>query len=473
MKGYQGDRGSDSDRDGNRDGDEMTGEDRCGNAIPAGATDELRIARAALTRLLEPGSVLGATAVRVWGASRAVQILTGRDTPGADERQDLRLALASEGVTLTERTWTTSLAGWAARASSLAPERDLASLGRMGGGLLIPEDPEWPSGVDDLGPAAPVALWFRGAGPLSHESSTLAVVGSRDATGYGQSVTRTLAGGLAARGVTVMSGGAYGIDAMAHRAALTSGTGTPPTVAVMAGGLDRYYPAGHEDLLREVAAQGLLLSELPPGASPTRHRFLQRNRIIAALSAAVLVVEARWRSGAQNTAGHALGLGREVGVVPGPVTSPQSAGCHRLLRESPAVVVSDVEEALALMPSGGDTEHATGDRRAARLGPGSRGESGPGGSNSTATSGLSSGAPSTARPHDHLTVEELLVYEALPLRNAAPVDKLCAVAGLGPGTVMGTLKKLQRQSLAEQRESGWRRSAAKEGSQRHGQQGLR
>ncbi|REE02789.1 DNA processing protein [Citricoccus muralis] len=429
--------------------------------------DEIRIARAALTRLLEPGSVLGATAVRVWGASRAVQILTGRDTPGADERQDLRLVLASEGVTLTERTWSTSLAGWAARASSLAPERDLASLERLGGGLLIPEDPEWPSGVDDLGPAAPVALWFRGAGPVPRGSSTLAVVGSRDATGYGQSVTRTLAGGLAARGLTVMSGGAYGIDAMAHRAALASGTGAPQTVAVMAGGLDRYYPAGNEDLLREVVAQGLLLSELPPGASPTRHRFLQRNRIIAALSSAVLVVEARWRSGAQNTAGHALGLGREVGVVPGPVTSPQSAGCHRLLRESPAVVVSDVEEALALMPSGGgDAERAAGGRGSALHGASAGGAGdaggarGPGNSGNSDGSGVSGGPPSTARPHDHLTVEELLVYEALPLRNAAPVDRLCAVAGLGPGTVMGTLKKLQRQSLAEQRESGWRRGAA-------------
>ncbi|VXB21606.1 DNA-processing protein DprA [Citricoccus sp. K5] len=445
------------------DGYAMTGEDMSGTTIPAGATGELRIARAALTRLLEPGSVLGATAVRVWGASRAVQILTGRDTPGADERQDLRLVLASEGVTLTERTWTTSLAGWAARASSLAPERDLASLERLGGGLLIPEDPGWPSGVDDLGPAAPVALWFRGAGPVPRGSSTLAVVGSRDATGYGQSVTRNLAGGLAARGLTVMSGGAYGIDAMAHRAALASGTGMPPTVAVMAGGLDRYYPAGNEDLLREVVAQGLLLSELPPGASPTRHRFLQRNRIIAALSAAVLVVEARWRSGAQNTAGHALGLGREVGVVPGPVTSPQSAGCHRLLRESPAVVVSDVEEALALIPGGGDAEHAAGGGGSARhaASPGVAGAAGgPGGSGGSGGSGVSGGSPSAARPHDHLTVEELLVYEALPLRNAAPVDKLCAVAGLGPGTVMGTLKKLQRQSLAEQRESGWRRSAA-------------
>ncbi|NUL47934.1 DNA-protecting protein DprA [Cellulosimicrobium funkei] len=406
-----------------------------------------RLARAALTRLIEPGSVLGTTAVRVWGAARALQILSGVDTPGPDERQELSLVLAAEGTPLTERTWARSLEGWAARTASLAPERDLESLGRLGGGLLVPGDAGWPPGVEDLGPSAPVALWYRGGGPVPRGETTLAIVGSRDATGYGQSVTRTLASGAAARGLTVMSGGAYGIDAMAHRAALASGTGTPPTAAVMAGGLDRYYPAGHEGLLREVSGRGVLLSEMPPGASPTRHRFLQRNRLIAALSGAVLVVEARWRSGAQNTAGHALGLGREVGVVPGPVTSPQSAGCHRLLRESPAVVVTDLEEALGLMPGGPGT--------------GSEPDSGPG---SGAPSVAGGGAGSAdARIHDHLTVEELLVYEALPLRSPVPVDRLCAVAGLGPGTVMGTLKKLQRQSLAEQHGSGWRRGPVPHG----------
>lgn len=407
-------------------------------------TSAERIARAALTRLLEPGSVLGTTAVRVWGAARALQILTGADTPGPDERQELSLVLSGEGTQLTERTWTKSMEGWAARTASLAPERDLESLGRLGGGLLIPGDAGWPPGADDLGAAAPVALWYRGTGPVPRRETTLAVVGSRDATAYGQSVTRTLASGAAARGLTMMSGGAYGIDAMAHRAALASGTGAPPTAAVMAGGLDRYYPAGHEDLLREVSARGLLLSEMPPGASPTRHRFLQRNRLIAGLSGAVVVVEARWRSGAQNTAGHALGIGREVGAVPGPVTSPQSAGCHRLLRESPAVVVTDLEEALALMPGGGPRA-ATGGPPAAEVG---------------APSG---GGSSAARIHDHLTVEELLVYEALPLRSAVPVDRLCAAAGLGPGAVMGTLKKLQRQSLAEQLAAGWRRGPAVHG----------
>jgi DNA processing protein len=422
----------------------------------AGLTTGLRadrVARAALTRMLEPGSVLGSTAVRVWGAERALAILSGQDRPGADERQELGLVLAAEGAPLTERSWTKSLEGWGARASTLAPERDLATMSRMGGGLLIPGDPDWPEEVDELGPAAPIALWHRGSGPMPRRRTALAIVGSRDATGYGQSVTRTLAGGVGARGLTVVSGGAYGIDAMAHRAALASGAGEPATVAVMAGGLDRYYPAGNEDLLRQVAGRGLLVSELAPGSSPTRHRFLQRNRLIAALSGAVLVVEARWRSGAQNTAGHALGLGREVGVVPGPITSPQSAGCHRLLRESPAVVVTDVEEALALV-------HGVG-TEPGRAGPGgSPGGSGVGGGGLvTDAAGHTGRGP--VRPHDHLTVEELLVYEALPLRNAAAVDRICSVAGLGPGTVMGTLQKLQRQSLAEQvaSGSGWRRSA--------------
>lgn len=419
-------------------------DDTATGTAPGLGTHAERVARAALTRLMEPGSVVGSTAVRVWGPERALQVLAGRDQAGPDERQELSLVLAGEGTTLTDRAWTKALAGWAARASSLAPERDLHALGRLGGGLLIPGDPGWPEGLADLGPAAPVALWFRGTGPVPRSESTLAVIGSRDATAYGQSVTRTLAGGAGARGLTVMSGGAYGIDGAAHRAALATGTGTPPTAAVLAGGLDRYYPAGHEDLLREVAARGLLLSELPPGASPTRYRFLARNRLIAALSGAVLVVEARWRSGAQNTAGHALGLGREVGVVPGPVTSAQSAGCHRLLRESPAVVVTDLEEALALMPgpTGAGSTAADPVGSAGTRGPAEHPDAGP------------------PRIHDHLTVEEMLVYEALPLRTAVPVDRLCSVAGLGPGTVMGLLKRLQRQGLAEQRESGWRRGRA-------------
>ncbi|HRO31566.1 DNA-processing protein DprA [Citricoccus sp.] len=401
-----------------------------------------RIARAALTRLVDPGDVLGLSAVRVWGAVRALDLLTGRDQPSADERQELSLSVQSAGTPLTSRGWRNGRERWNARSGTLAPERDLETLHRLGGGLLIPGDPGWPPAVEDLGPAAPVALWYRGTGGMPRAERTLAVVGSREASAYGRTATRMLTGGIGARGITVMSGGAYGIDALAHQTALGSGTGEPATVAVLAGGLDRFYPAGNEQLLRDVASSGLLLSEMSPGTSPTRHRFLQRNRLIAALSGAVLVVEARWRSGAQNTAGHALGLGRDLGVVPGPITSATSAGCHRLLRESPAVIVTQVEEALELLPGG----------LVAGSGPGTPGQRTPG----TGPSGGSGGAADD-RPHDHLTVEELLVYEALPMRNAAPVDRLCSVAGLGPGTVLGVLQKLHRQGLADQQAAGWRR----------------
>ncbi|QCU78333.1 DNA-processing protein DprA [Citricoccus sp. SGAir0253] len=405
---------------------------------------EDRIARAALTRLLEPGDVLGLAAVGTWGAARALEVLTGRDGAGADERQELALVLEAAGTPLSSRGWQRGTERWAARAGALAPERDLETLHRLGGGLLVPGDPGWPTALRDLGPASPVALWYRGGGGMPERHVTLAVVGSRDASPYGRGATRLLAGGVGARGITVLSGGAYGIDALAHQSALGAGTGSPPTAAVLAGGLDRYYPAGNATLLQDVADQGLLLSELAPGSSPTRYRFLQRNRLIAALAGAVLVVEARWRSGAQNTAGHALALGREVGVVPGPITSSTSAGCHRLLRESPAVPVTDVAEALELLPGRGDRPC--------------------GGDAAPPAGGTAASRDTAVRPHDHLAVEELLVYEALPLRSAAPVDRLCAVAGLGPGTVMGVLQKLRRQGLAEQSASGWRRRSPASGA---------
>ena len=142
--------------------------------------------------------------------------------------------------------------------------------------------------------------------------------------------------GLVDRGFTIVSGAAYGIDGMAHRAALASG-GT--TVAFLAGGVDRFYPLGHEALLGRIAEQGAVVAELPCGSAPTKWRFLQRNRLIAAATEATIVLEAGMRSGSLNTAGHAAALGRPLGAVPGPVTSPASAGCHRLLREYDAVCV--------------------------------------------------------------------------------------------------------------------------------------
>lgn len=211
--------------------------------------------------------------------------------------------------------------------------------------ILVPSDPEWPTSVDDLGDHAPLALWVRGDPRALHPPS-IALVGARAATPYGEHVAGELAAGLAGGGISVVSGAAYGIDGAAHCGALASAQGA--TVAVLAGGCDRAYPAGHERMLGQIAATGAVVTEVPCGGAPTKWRFLSRNRVIAALSHATVVVEAGARSGSLNTAGHAASLGRPLGAVPGPVTSPASLGCHRLLREYDAVCITDAAEAREL-----------------------------------------------------------------------------------------------------------------------------
>ena len=153
------------------------------------------------------------------------------------------------------------------------------------------------------------------------------------------------AAGLSDRGFVIVSGGAYGIDAAAHRATLASGG---VTVAFLAGGADRLYPAGNSELLRRIASEGVVAAELPPGSAPTRWRFLMRNRLIAAAASATVVVEAGHRSGSLNTAGHAAHMGRPLGAVPGSVLSPASAGCHRLIREYAATCVTTPDEMAEL-----------------------------------------------------------------------------------------------------------------------------
>jgi DNA processing protein len=199
--------------------------------------------------------------------------------------------------------------------------------------------------MNDLGNAAPFALWVRGNVELLASSEQIAIVGARAATGYGEHVTMELAAGLSDRGRTIVSGAAYGIDGMAHRATLA---GHGHTIAYLAGGVDRYYPSGHDALLTHIAEKGAVVSELPVSSPPTKWRFLSRNRLIAAATHATVVVEAGWRSGSLNTAGHAHQLGRPVGAVPGPVTSAASAGCHRLIRDYGAILVTNADEAAEL-----------------------------------------------------------------------------------------------------------------------------
>ena len=211
--------------------------------------------------------------------------------------------------------------------------------------FLIPGDTHWPRGFEDLGTAAPIGLWVYGA-VEALAADSIAVVGARSATHYGEWAAADIAAGIASSGWTVVSGGAYGIDAAAHRGAIAA---HGRTVAVLAGGVDVAYPRSNELLFRAIVEHGALVSESPPGTQPLRHRFLVRNRLIAAMSRATVVIEARMRSGASATAGQAAGLGRDVMAVPGPISAAASAGCHQLIRDGAVLVTSaaDVFELVA------------------------------------------------------------------------------------------------------------------------------
>lgn len=391
--------------------------------------DNELIARASLSRLMEPQDALGLALVKAAGATDALRIATGVVSAGPALEQEITALLADNGAGAGWSGMRESLKRWAPRIPDLAPERDLATMARLGGRVIIPSDDLWPAQLADLGIQEPLCLWWRGMEqPLPGAARCVALVGSRDSTSYGASVTGDLAYSLSQRGFTVVSGGAYGIDAHAHRAALAGGSGAVPTIAVMAGGVDRFYPSGNEDLLRAVCNQGAVLAEVPPGSAPTRYRFLQRNRLIAALSAVTVVVEARWRSGALNTAHHAETLGRAVGAVPGSVHSANSAGCHRLLRDGGAICVTDAGEIAELAsPSGG----ALPETRTGR-----------------------------AAEHDGLTLEDLILLDALPLRSTTSVDKLCTVAGLSQESVRAGLGRLGLLGLAVAERGGWKRAKA-------------
>ncbi len=395
--------------------------------MDAGPVSDERSARAALSRLFEPQDSVALALVRVTGANDALRIAVGDLRAGPDLERQITDVLAQEAGMAGWGGLTAALKRWAPRIVDLAPHRDLATISRLGGRLVIPGDELWPSRLADLGLQEPLCLWWRGhEAELPSLQRTVAIVGSRDSTSYGSSVAGDFGHGLAQRGFAVVSGGAYGIDAHAHRGALAGGTASIPTVAVMAGGVDRYYPSGNEDLLRAVANQGALIAEVPPGSAPTRYRFLQRNRIIAALSAVTVVVEARWRSGALNTAHHAESIGRSVAAVPGSIHSANSAGCHRMLRDGGAVCVTDVAEIGELAGPSGEL----------------------------AVPGTNGGTAD----HDGLTLEDLILLDALPVRSSSSVDKLAVVAGLSPEAVRAGLGRLNLLGLAVQEGGLWKRS---------------
>ncbi|MEO7263056.1 MAG: DNA-processing protein DprA, partial [Jatrophihabitantaceae bacterium] len=282
----------------------------------------------------------------------------------------------------------------------------------------------------------PLALWVRGAGDLAAVGfRSVAVVGSRAATAYGEHIASEFSYGLAQRNVVIVSGGAYGIDAAAHRGALAAGGAS---VLVSAGGLDRPYPSGHRHLYDRTAEQGLLVSERPPGSAPHRQRFLSRNRLIAAFGAATLVVEAASRSGALNSAGYARELGRPVLAVPGPVTSAMSVGCHRLIQrdEEPARLVTDVAEVLAYC---GSAELAV--------------EPQAGAGRASATSGQAS----WQKAYDSLDVVARSVLDGFPGRRSSVTEaELSRLSGQPISQVIAALPVLQGLGLITAAREGYR-----------------
>jgi len=303
-----------------------------------------------------------------------------------------------------------------------------------GAWLVTPADPLWPPQLNDLGPARPYGLWCRGDSRhlLDVASApSVALVGSRDPSIYGTEATTHLAAELARRGYTVISGGAMGIDIAAHRAALTQQSSDLPTIAFMAGGLDRLYPAQNSDALNMIVDRGLIMSEVSVGNTPTRWRFLERNRLIAALARHTIVVEARWRSGALNTARHAMEIGRTLWAVPGQINSPNSVGTNRLLRDGLAQTLTEAADILEYDAAAGfelGTEHE---------------------------SEWDQVASSSAL--DELTERQGRVWDDLSPRSYRGVDEIAAALGLNARDVMADLFHLGRCGLAESSGTSWRK----------------
>ncbi|AGZ45504.1 DNA-processing protein DprA [Actinoplanes friuliensis] len=382
---------------------------------PDPGTEADRLARVALTWLGEPGNRTVWQLVQAGGAEATLARLLRGDVP----ESALRTAVISR-----------SAAGDPRRLAEIALRRTE----RLGARVVVPSDPEWPTTVDTLATLEvdgggrinrdvrpPLCLWVRGGWPLDEAfARSVAVVGARAATNYGLHVTNDLAYGLAEREWTVVSGGAFGIDAAAHRAALSAGG---LTVAVLACGVDRPYPMGNAAMFEQIADSGVLMSEWPPGSEPLRHRFLIRNRVIAAATAGTVLVEAAARSGAVQTMSRTIALNRRAMVVPGPVTSAMSVGCHELLRKYPETTlvtglphvldeVGKIGEYLAEVPRGRE------------------------------------------RPHDSLDEESALVLEAVPRRGTAGPEELATKSGLGVRTVLRRLSLLEMAGLVVRRNDG-------------------
>jgi len=293
---------------------------------------ETLLAHATLSQLCEPSDASAGELAQALGAVNLVSAIIRTDS--AHSLQGRMQPDQLEKIEHTfnqsfEKLWADGLERWRPRAIQSEVFHKLRIFGELNGKLVAPSSSIYPRALDDLGGSRPHVLWLRGNASFLIEPLKVGLVGSRNATGYGKRVAIDLAATAVANNIITVSGGAYGIDALVHQATLADGG---ETIAVMAGGLDSLYPSGNQQLFAGILKAGLLVSEVPPGVTPTKWRFLQRNRLIAALSKATVVVEAGHHSGALNTAKHAISLDRPVGVVPGPITSATSYGCNELAR---------------------------------------------------------------------------------------------------------------------------------------------
>jgi DNA processing protein len=373
-----------------------------------GMEDTERRARMVLSRVCEPGDVDACRLVREHSASTLLaRLRAGR--LGARKAAD-----------------------WAERLPFVDLDGSLRAAERAGARYVIPGDTEWPAQLDELEilesetgerrGGAPFGLWVRGTGDLATVAAqAVSIVGARASTAYGERAAGDLAYGMAEAGYTVVSGGAYGIDAAAHRGALAAGK---PTVAVLAGGIDRLYPSGLSDLLRRIMDDGAVISEAAPGCVPSKSRFLVRNRLIAATGSGTVVVEAALRSGSLNTARWARDLGRHVMGVPGSITSRLSAGVHELLRQPETVLITDAAEVIEqLSPVG---------------------------------TGLAERKAGPVRERDQLDARSKRLLDAVPRCASASSRSIAAVAGLHHADVAARLPELEGVGLVVTTRGGWR-----------------
>lgn len=335
--------------------------------------------------------------------------------PG-DER--LHQRIQRDGI---EKTWA-SITGpgrdsvWGRRAVGLDVDAVMRATKRSGFTFLTPGMAGWPARLEDLAECrgmvgvcgAPLGLWIRGEVDLAElAAESVAIVGSRAATPYGEMMAADIAGDLAVAGWRCISGGAFGIDAAAHRGTLAA---RGRTVCVLACGVDQDYPRAHHDLLGDISRHGAVISELPPGAHPTRSRFLARNRVIAALASGTLLVEAALRSGARNTTNWADALGRRIMAVPGPARSATSVTPHELIRSHMADLVTSAADVMDLLGPMGEQM-----------------------------------LPLPALPHralDDIGPEERTVFEAFPGTGTASVREVVRACGLSAEEVEWVLGRL-------------------------------